>query len=190
MKYWIILLILFSTKACKPPQAGQSASSHISNKKQEQKDLDSLFIITTLPINVIFSKDFTLFDLQDSLIKLLKERKYKYLDKSANEALFKAKQFEMFQTNDPVRLSEMIEKGQNDKNYLRNLLEAADPYGQNIVVSFLKKDSGINYFNVRRSNLPNSKKFRDWVFTYQDSEPSGNLATRILDTLINKKFIQ
>lgn len=189
MKYLIISLILFSTIVCKPPQAGQSASNHISDKKQEQKDLDSLFIINSLPINVIFSKDFKRIDLQDSLIKLLKERKYKCLDKSANEALFKAKQFEMLQTNDPVRMREMIEKGQNDKNYLRNLMLEADPYVQTIVVSILKYESGINYINVRRSNLPNAIKQRDWVFTYQDSAPSGDLAARILDTLINKKNI-
>lgn len=150
------LLIVITLMAC-----GSSSKTTSSIKKQEQKDLDSLFIINSLPINVIFSKDFTRFDIQDSLIKLLKERKYKCPDKSANEALFKAKQFEMFQTNDPVRLSEMIEKGQNDKNYLRNLLEAADPYVQNIVVSFLKNESGINYINVRRSNLPNQIKQRN-----------------------------
>ena len=152
--------------------------------------MDSLYIISSLPINVIFSKDFTLFDLQDSLIKLLKERKYKYLDKSANEALFKAKQFEPLQTNDPVRMREMIDKGQNDKNYIRNLMLDADPYVQAIVVSFLKNESGINYINVRKSNLPNQIKQRNWVFTYQDSASSGDLAARILDTLINKKFIQ
>ena len=158
MKYWIISLILFLLQHVKPPQAGQSASNHIFDKKQEQKDLDSLYIISSLPINVIFSKDFTLFDLQDSLIKLLKERKYKYLDKSANEALFKAKQFEPLQTNDPVRMREMIDKGQNDKNYLKNLMLDADPYVQNIVISFLKNESGINYINVIRSNLPNAIK--------------------------------
>ena len=176
------LLIVITLMAC-----GSSSKTTSSIKKQEQKDLDSLFIISSLPINLIFSKDFPLFDLQDSLIKLLKERKYKYLDKSANEALFKAKQLEALLTNDPVRMREMIEKGQNDKNYLKNLMLEADPYLQTIVVSFLKNESGINYFNVIRSNLPNAIKQRYWVFTYQDSTPSGELAARILDTLTNKK---
>ena len=170
MKFWIGLLIIFSTIDCKSQQVNQSGNSKASAKKQEQKDKDSLFIVYSLPIYVSHSDNFYRVDIQDSMIVLLKQRKYNHLDQSAFEALFRAKQFEAVKGNDP--------------NRMRELLEAADPYLQSIQLSFLKKDSGLNYINIRRFNLPSPKQ-RNWIFTYEDSETSGHLAARILDSLIN-----
>ena len=186
MKFLIGLLIIFSTIAGKSQQVSQSGKSKASAKKQEQKDIDSLFIVYSLPINVSHSDNFYRVDIQDSLIELLKQRKYNHLDRSAYEALFKAKQFEVIPRDDPKRMHEVLEKIKNDENYLYQLLEAADPYLQLIQLSFLKKDSGLNYINIRRFNLPSPKQ-RNWVFTYHDSETSGHLAARILDSLIIKR---
>lgn len=189
MKFWIFIIFTFFA-TCKPPQAIQTVSVPMSSKKEEKKDIDSLFIVYSLPIHVSYNKNFTELDKADSLIALIKRKKYKYLEKSAYEQLFTTKLMDIMLLAGPDGVTETLAQLRNNKNYYIDKVQSADPFAQEIQLSFLKKDSGINYFNVRRSNLPNSKKFRDWVFTYQDSEPSGNLATRILDTLINKKFIQ
>jgi hypothetical protein len=84
-------------------------------------------------------------------------------------------------------MKEFAAKTQSDKNYHVNKIQSAETFAQQIQLSFLKKDSGINYINVKRSNMPNAKKFRDWVFTYSDSEPSDQIAGRILDSLTTRK---
>ena len=188
MKFLIGLLMIFSTSTCKP-QVSQSGNSKAAAKKQEQKDKDSLFIVYSLPIYVSHSDNFYRVDIKDSLIELLKQRKYNHLDQSAYEALFRAKQFEVIPSNDPNRMHEVLEKIKNDKTYFYQLLDAADPYLQLIQLSFLKKDSGLNYINIRRFNLPSTKQ-RNWTFTYPDSETSGSLAARILDSLIIKRQAQ
>ncbi len=190
MKFWIFIIFTFLA-TCKPPQATQSGTDPMSSKKEEQKDIDSLFIVYSLPINVSHINNFMQPDIADSLIALLKRKEYKYLEKSAYEQLFKAKLMDlMLPIPGSEGVTEALAKFQSDKNYFNNKLQSADPFAQQIQLSFLKKDSGINYINVKRFNLPNGKKFRDWIFTYQDSETSGHLAARILDSLINTKKVQ
>ena len=190
MKFLMGLLIIFSTITCKSQQGSQSGNSKAAAKKQEQKDIDSLFIIYSLPIHVSYTNNFTQFDIADSLIALLKRKKYKYLEKSAYEQLFKTKLNELIPMNTIEEMREVVAKTQSDKNYYIKKVESADPFAQQIQLSFLKKDSGINYINVRRSNMPNARKFRDWIFTYPDLEPSNQFADRILDSLIIKRQAQ
>jgi hypothetical protein len=93
-------------------------------------------------------------------------------------------------SGDLERMKEFISKTQSNKDYYINKIQSADPFEQQIQLSFLEKDSSINYINVRRSNMPNTKKFRDWFFTHSDLESSNQFAGRILDSLINTKAIK
>lgn len=190
MKFWISIIISFFVIACKLPATAQSVTSSKAIKKQEKADIDSLFIVYSLPINVSYTNNFTEPDIADSLIALLKRKKYKYIDSSAYVQLFKAKLNELMPMNDIEGMREVVAKTKADKNYYINKVESADPFAQQIQLSFLKKDSGINYINVRRLNSPNSKKVRDWIFTYSDLEPRNQFADRILNSLINAKGIQ
>jgi len=191
MKFWIVIIISFFVIAFKSPLAAQSVKDlKKATKKKEKANIDSLFIVYSLPINVSYTNDFTQPGIADSLIALLKRRKYQYLDSSANAELFKARLNELLGGKNPEEMREIIAKTQSDKNYLINKVQSADPFSQQIQLSFLKKDFDINYISVRRFNYPNAKKFRDWFFTYSDSEPSDQVADRILDSLINKKEIQ
>ena len=192
MKIWVVVIISFFVTACKLPAAAQSVTSSKAIKKQEKSDIDSLFIVYSLPINVSCNNNFIQRDIADSLIALLKRKKYKYLDSSAYAQLFKVKLEELtgIGTGDVEKMKEFVAKSQSDKNYYVNKIQSADPFAQQIQLSFLKKDSGIIYINVRRSNLPNTKKFRDWIFTYSDLESSNQFADRILDSLINTKGIK
>ena len=192
MKIWIVIIISFFVIACKLPAAAQSVTSSKAIKKQEKSDIDSLFIVYSLPINVSCNNNFIQRDIADSLIALLKRKKYKYLDSSAYAQLFKVKLEELtgIGTGDVEKMKEFVAKSQSDKNYYVNKIQSADPFAQQIQLSFLKKDSGINYINVRRSNMPNTKKFRDWIFTYPDLESSNQFVDRILDFLINTKGIK
>ena len=187
MKFWICIIISFFVIACKLPAAAQSVTSSKAIRKQEKADIDSLFIVYSLPINVSYTNNFTQPGIADSLIVLLKRKKYKYLDSSAYVQLFKTKLNELIPMNDIEGMREVVAKTQSDKNYYINKVEFADPFAQQIQLSFLKKDSDINYINVKRSNSPNSKKFRDWVFTYSDLENPNQFAGRILDSLINRR---
>ena len=192
MKIWVVVIISFFVTACKLPAAAQSVTSSKAIKKQEKSDIDSLFIVYSLPINVSCNNNFIQRDIADSLIALLKRKKYKYLDSSAYAQLFKVKLEELtgIGGGDVERMREFVAKSQSDKNYYVNKIQSADPFAQQIQLSFLKKDSGINYINVRRSNMPNTKKFRDWIFTYPDLESSNQFVDRILDFLINTKGIK
>ena len=189
MKFWIGIIISLFVIACKLPAAAQSVTSSKAIKKQEKSDIDSLFIVYSLPINVSCNNNFIQRDIADSLIALLKRKKYKYLDRSAYAQLFKVRLEELtgIGTGDVEKMKEFVAKSQSDKNYYVNKIQSADPFSQQIQLSFLKKDSDINYVNVRRSNMPNAKKFRDWIFTYSDLESSNQIADRILDSLINTK---
>jgi hypothetical protein len=192
MKIWIVVIISFFVTACKLPAAAQSVTSSKAIKKQEKSDIDSLFIVYSLPINVSCNNNFIQRDIADSLIALLKRKKYKYLDSSAYAQLFKVKLEELtgIGTGDVEKMKGFVAKSQSDKNYYVNKIQSADPFAQQIQLSFLKKDSGINYINVRRSNMPNTKKFRDWFFTYPALESSNQFVDRILDSLINTKGIK
>jgi hypothetical protein len=192
MKFWIGIVISCLVIACKLSASAQSVTSSKAIKKQEKSDIDSLFLVYSLPINVSYTDNFTKRDISDSLIALLKRKKYKYLDSSAYAQLFKDKFAEMtgLGSGDLEAMKEFLSKSQSDKNYYINKIQSADPFAQQIQLSFLKNDSGINYINVRRSNMPNTKKFRDWIFTYSDLESSNQLADRILVSLINTKEIK
>jgi hypothetical protein len=170
MRFWIVIIISFFVIAGKLAATAQSVTSSKAIKKQEKTDIDSLFLVYSLPINVSYNNNFTRRDIADSLIALLKRKKYKYIDSSAFGQLFKVKFEELtgLGSDDLEGLKEFISKSQSDKNYYINKIQSADPFAQQIQLSFLKKDSDINYINVRRSNMPNTKKFRDWIFTYSD----------------------
>ena len=190
MKFWIVIIISFIVIACKPPLAAQSVKDRKTIKKQEKADIDSLFLVYSLPINVSYTNDFTQHYIADSLIALIQRKKYKYIDSTASAELFKAKLAELFpKPGDIEGMREFIANTQSDKNYYVDKIQSSDPFAQKIQLSFLKKDSGINNIIVKRFNWPNSKKFRDWIFTYSDSEPSDQVADRILDSLINTKEI-
>jgi hypothetical protein len=191
MKFWVGIIIGCFVIACKLPRAAQSVTSSKAIKKQEKSDIDSLFIVYSLPINVSCN-NFTQPDIADSLIALLKRKRYKYIDSSAFAQLFKVKLEELtgLGSGDVEKMKEFVAKSQSDKNYYINKIQSADPFSQQIQLTFLKKDSGINYINVRRSNMPNTKKLRDWIFTYSNLESSNQFAERILDSLINRKGIK
>jgi hypothetical protein len=192
MKFWIGIVISCLVIACKLSASAQSVTSSKAIKKQEKSDIDSLFLVYSLPINVSYTDNFTKRDISDSLIALLKRKKYKYLDSSAYAQLFKDKFAEMtgLGSGDLEAMKEFLSKSQSDKNYYINKIQSADPFAQQIQLFFLKRDSDINYINVRRSNMPNTKKFRDWIFTYSDLESSNQFADRVLDSLINTKGIK
>jgi len=191
MKFWTGIIISFLIMASKQALVAQSAKESRAIKKQQEKaDIDSLFIVYSLPINVSYSDNFTRPNIADSLIALLKRKKYKYLDSSAYVQLYKTKFAELVPMNGIEEMREMQAKLKADKNYYNNIVQSADPFAQQIQLSFLKSDSSMNYINVRRINSPNTKKFRDWIFTYSDLEPSNRFVDRILDSLINTKGIQ
>src|SRR5688572_10519839 len=163
MKFWIVIIINFFVMACKLPASAQSGTSSKAIKKQEKSDIDSLFLVYSLPINVSCNNNFTQRDIADTLIALLKRKKYKYIDSSDYAQLFKVKLEELtgIGGGDMEKMREFVAKSQSDKNYYVNKIQSADPFAQQIQLSFFKKDSGINYINVRRTNMPNAKNFRD-----------------------------
>lgn len=187
MKSWIVIISCFFIIAFKLPLSAQPGKDRKALKKQEKADIDSLFLVQSLPINVLHTTINPTPGITDSLIALLKRKKYNYIDSLAYAQLFKAKLSELMPAaGDLQGMREFIANTQSDKNYYANKIESADPFAQRIQISFVKKESGINYINVRRSNAPNSKKYRDWNFTYTDSEPPDQIASRILNSLISK----
>lgn len=179
--------------ACKSPQIAQptisnpkleASSNSKSSKKEEKKNIDSLFLVFSLPVHVSHHKIFQQIEIADALITLLKEKKYKYLSTSQFETLFTTKLLEILPRNDLDGINTRIAK-QNDKDYLLHLIQDAEPFAQQIDLSYMENDSTSTLISVKRSNLPNSRKSRQWTFEYKVAEPIGQLAFRILDSLTN-----
>ncbi len=188
MKFLIGIIFGGLVIACNPPLVAQSVTDRKAIKKQEKADIDSLFLVYSLPINISYGNDFAQPGIADSLIALIQRKKYKYIDSTASAELFKAKLAEIFpKPGDIEGVREFIAKSQSDKNYYVDKIRSSDPFAQQIQLSYLKKESGINYTNVKRFNWPDSKKFRDWIFTYSDSEPPDQIADRLLDSMINNR---
>jgi hypothetical protein len=190
MKIWTRIIIGLFLMSCKPAQTAQSNADSRTLKKEQKGDIDSLFIVSSLPINVSYAENFTRPDVADSLIALLKRKKYKYLDSFAYSQLFKEKLIELVPMNSIEGMREMQANLKYDKNYYIDKVQAADPFAQQIQLSFFRADADLNYINIKRYNAPNGKKFRNWIFTYSDLEPANQFAARILDSLINTKRIQ
>ncbi|MCW3075059.1 MAG: hypothetical protein JWP69_2128 [Flaviaesturariibacter sp.] len=189
MKSWILLITIFFSVACKSPQLTQSSANPVSTRKEEKADMDSLYIVHSLPISVSHSTNFKQTAIHDSLVVFLKERKYKPLDEEAFKQLLGAKMMETSLAANQERAKEMLQKMKTEEDYFR-LLESTPPYLQLVQLSFLKNDAGLNSINVRRINMPQARKSRNWVFTYPDSEPAGQVASHILDSLIKTKRAQ
>lgn len=187
MKYRITAIAAFLIFVCTTPLFAQSGKELKAIRKEEKRDLDSLFLVYSLPVYITVSKNFTEIGIEDSLIALLRERKYKRINNSDFEQLFKIKFAEIMPKTDPASIKETIKNRERDKDYFLNLIASADPFAQQIKLSFLKRDSGINCINIKRFNLPDTRKSREWILTYADSETHGQFASRILDLLIRTR---
>jgi hypothetical protein len=197
MKFWLILITTVTALGCKSTKVENSGAvtvsstdvsgKVVSSKEQKKTNFDSLFLDYSLPIAVAQSENFKQLNIGDSLIAMLFRKKYTILKKEDAEKLVKDKMSEALPL-DPQNLQATM-KVMKDKETMARSLESGNPYLQQIVFSFLKKDAELNYINVKRYNLPKSRKSREWLFTYKDAEPANLIASRILDSLIQTKSL-
>lgn len=165
---------------------GQSVKLTKEEKKQERRNIDSLFIVYSLPIDIEAAKGFPYLDLRDSVIENLKSKGYNCPGNPAVANLIKEKMMDFLPSPfDREKYSETMEKIARDKNYVLQLLEQADPFMQRIELVHEKDENETNIIRVKRQNYPNGRKMRAWTFKYYESEPTRALANRIVDTLTN-----
>lgn len=189
MKKYIITVIICVFISYPIKSIGQSVKLTKEERKQERKNIDSLFIVHSLPIDVLTTKEFVYTALKDSVIEILKSKKYECPKPSIIKSLIADNMFAFLPSpvTEKEKYLETMEKVAKDKSYYFTLMELADPFLQNIVLSSEKNDLGIDLIIVKRQNLPNAKKERLWTFKQEDSESIQSLASRIIDTLINTK---
>jgi hypothetical protein len=181
--YFLFLSCFAFSQSVKPTKA---------DRKQERKNIDSLFIVYSLPVNVGLAKDFFNEELKDSITGIFKKKGYECPGYPAVGNLIKEKMLDFLPSpvTEREKYKETMEKVAKDKNYYFTLMGLADPFLQSIELSSEKNDAGESFINVKRQNFPNGRKSRIWTFKYDDSEPVQNLAIRIVDVLINKKQSQ
>ena len=114
----------------------------------------------------------------------LVEKSTQFLKKEDTEQLVKEKMSQALPI-DPKNLQETM-KIMKDKETMAQKMESGPLYLQQVSLSFLNKESALNYINIKRYNAPKFRKLREWVFTFTDAEPADIIASRILDLLIHK----
>jgi hypothetical protein len=192
MKFGILLITTVTALGCKSTKVEQSSavnvpSKDVTSKEQKKTNLDSLFLDYSLPVYVSELGNFKQLNIRDSLIALLFRKKYAVLKKEDAEQRIK-EQMSQALPIDAQNFQETMKIMKNKETMLQKL-ESGNPYLQEIVFSFLKKDAELNYLNVKRYNLPKSRKSREWLITYKDAEPANIIASRILDSLIQTKSL-
>jgi hypothetical protein len=184
MNFRVILIITVTALGCKSTKVEKSGAVIVSSKEEKKTNFDSLFLDYSLPVTVSSSENFKQLNIKDSLSALLGRKKYTILKKEDADQLVKEK---MSQTL-PKDVDERM-KLIGDKERFLPTLESGDFYLQQVHLSFLKKDSALNYISVKRSNPPKYRKSREWLFTFKDAEPANIIASRILDSLIKAKSL-
>jgi len=182
MKFWISLLIIFSGIACKPPKVSQFVTSNTSSKKQEQKDIDSLLLVHSLPVRIAARDSIFRMDIQVLLNDSLKARKFECINYQDAATLFKKNIDDLFGVNNKQRMLDNMEKVKKDKQYLLKEIEYAQPFMQSIEISSCNTES-TNCIVAKRFNLPNARKQKSWEFKYEQSESINHLVSRIIDSL-------
>lgn len=178
----ILLCALFF---CSTFATGQSTKPTKAERKQEQKNIDSLILVKSLPIDIEATGDFPNLELRDSVTETLKKKGYECPGYPAVGNLIKERMFDFLPSPHDNRYGEIVERMAKDKNYFFQVLEAADPFMQKIELKQEKDINGVTFIRIKRHNYPNAKKIREWTFNYDESEPVNNLAARIVDTLTN-----
>jgi len=160
-----------------------------NQRKQKRKNIDSLFIVYSLPVSVGLSKNYFNNELKDSIAAIIIRKGYDYPDSFRIVTLFKEKIFAFLPSpvTEKERFKEVMEKAAKDQNYIWSLAEQAEPFLQRIILSAMQNDAGEYMIIVNRQNLPNGRKDREWTFKFDEKEPVQILAARIVATLANKK---
>lgn len=190
MKSWKIAILFFIFG--QTTSVGQSAKPTKAEKKQELKNIDSLFIVYSLPITVETTSAVFNVQLKDSIIEILKNKKYQCPGYPIVGNLITEKMFDFLPSpvTDSERYLEIMGKAAKDRSYYFGLMELADPFLQSVTLSSEINDAGMSFIIVKRQNFPNGRKSRIWTFKYDESEPVNSLAMRIIDVLINTSPLQ
>ncbi|MBV9986711.1 MAG: hypothetical protein JO301_03475 [Chitinophagaceae bacterium] len=187
MKFWVILITTVTALGCKSTKVEKSRAVTVSGKEEKKTNLDSLFLDYSLPIYVSQSANFSQVNIKDSLNALLSRRKFTILKKEEAEQLYKEKMAQALPI-DPQNIQETVKIMQDKETILRKV-ESGNPYLQQIYLSFSKNDSEVNYLTIKRYNLPNSRKSREWLLAFKDDETAGIIVSRILDSLTKAKSL-
>lgn len=189
MNFWITPIFLCLFQLSNITTEGQAKKMSKEEKRQERINIDSLFIVHSLPIDVLTAKEFTYLALKDSVVKILENRNYICANPSSVKKLIVENMFAFLPNpaTDIERYKETMDRVAKDRSYYFELMELAEPFLQNINLSSMSNDSGEVVIVVKRQNLPNVKKSRVWNFKYDETSSLGNLASLIVETLTNKK---
>ena len=192
MKYGINIILIFFFIFCQKVSIGQSSKKLTKEeRKQEQKNIDSLFIVQSLPIKFENAKDFPFVKLKDSIITILNKKGFDCPNEATIKSLMLEKMLDFLPSpTEKERYKEVMEKVAKDNSYYFKLMELADPFLQTAELSLEKNKAGVSFISVKRQNFPYLKKNKIWTFEYDASEPVINLARRIVDTLTNTKQSQ
>ena len=130
----------------------QSVKLTKEERKQERKNIDSLFIVYSLPVNVGLAKDFFNEELKDSITEIFKKKGYECPGYPAVGNLITEKMFNFLPSpaTDKERYKETMEKVAKDQSYYFTLMELADPFLQSVTLSSENNDAGESLINVKR----------------------------------------
>jgi len=188
----VFIILTFFSIFCQTTSIGQSKKLTKEERKQEQKNIDSLFIVNSLPVSIALRTGFSDSKLKDSITQIFIANNFRCLNEEESSSMIKENMFSFMPSvlTQKERYLEVMEKVMNDKTYYDRLMAEADPFMQGVYISMEKTDTGIATVNVKRQNFPNVKKNRVWTFNYNESESIDALAIRIAATLTNTNKTQ
>jgi hypothetical protein len=161
---------------------GSSSKTTSAIKKQEQRDIDSLLLVRSLPVKISAKDSLFRMDIQVLLKDSLKARKFECLNYQDATALYKKNLEDFFGINNKQRMLDNLEHIKKDQQYFVKEMEFAKPYMQIVEISSCNTKSA-NCIAAKRLNYPNARKQKSWEFKYEQSESINHLVSRIIDSL-------
>ncbi len=172
--YFFVIIILV---AC-----GSSSKTTSSVKRQDQRDIDSLLLVRSLPVKISGKDSLFRMDIQLLLNDSLKARNFDCLNYRDATALSKKFMEDFFGVNNKQRMLDNMENIKKDKQYLLKEIEFVQPIMQTVQISPCDTEPA-NCIVAKRFNFPNGRKQKSWEFKYEQSESINHLASRIIDSL-------
>jgi hypothetical protein len=186
MKRWLIKILICFFSCCSIATTAQSVKLTKEEKRQERKNIDSLFLVRSLPVFITAKDSLFRIDLQILLADSLKARKFECITYEQQNDITKKFFSDIFAVNDKKRMLENLEKIKNDKEYFIKEMRIAPKVSQTVQLSPCanNNDSCIIVQRINNPELKNGSE-RRYEFIFNQSESVSKLISTIIYSLIN-----
>ncbi|OSZ81324.1 hypothetical protein CAP36_08845 [Chitinophagaceae bacterium IBVUCB2] len=189
MKSWTVIILISVFCLSQIVITAQSVKLTKTERKQEQKNIDSLLLVRSMPVRITAKDSLFRMDLQILLRDSLKAKKFEVLNYEEASDLSKKFFENLFGVNNKQRMLDNIENVKKNKDYFIKEMELAHPYLQIIEIAVCNSPTN-DCIAVKRVNSPNGKKYKNWNFFIGESESLNQFVSRIMESLTLQSVIK